>query len=57
MSNHEAGIGEGGKKKDSNSIGNLFYGSKGYMAMDGYKTCPQTFPRPAYVSVILDPDR
>ena len=38
MSNHEAGIGEGGKKKDSNSIGNLFYGSKGYMAIDGYNT-------------------
>src|SRR5438270_11347846 len=38
MSNHEAGIGEGGKKKDSNSIGNLFYGSKGYMAVDGYNT-------------------
>jgi predicted dehydrogenase len=38
MSNHEAGIGENGKKKDSNSIGNLFYGSKGYMAIDGYNT-------------------
>ncbi|HSM76931.1 MAG TPA: Gfo/Idh/MocA family oxidoreductase, partial [Bryobacteraceae bacterium] len=29
MSNHEAGIGEGG---DSNTIGNVFYGSKGYLA-------------------------
>lgn len=41
MSNHEAGIGERvGKdgKKDSNTIGNLFYGSKGYMAIDGYGT-------------------
>jgi len=38
MSNHEAGIGEGGRRKDSNSIGNLFYGSKGYMAIDGYNT-------------------
>ena len=35
MSNHEAGIGEG-KKKDPNTIGNMFYGSKGYMAIDGY---------------------
>ncbi|MDQ6707005.1 MAG: gfo/Idh/MocA family oxidoreductase, partial [Acidobacteriota bacterium] len=35
MSNHEAGIGEG-KKKDPNTIGNTFYGSKGYMAIDGY---------------------
>ena len=36
MSNHEAGIGEGRKKKDPNTIGNLFYGSNGYMAIDGY---------------------
>ena len=36
MSNHEAGIGEHGKKKDPNTIGNLFYGSKGYLAIDGY---------------------
>ncbi len=38
MSNHEAGIGEGGKKKDSNTVGNTFFGSKGYMAIDGYAT-------------------
>ncbi|MEO7145545.1 MAG: Gfo/Idh/MocA family oxidoreductase [Bryobacteraceae bacterium] len=39
MSNHEAGIGgRAGRngKKDSNTIGNLFYGSKGYLAIDGY---------------------
>ncbi len=36
MTNHEAGIGEGGKHPDSNTIGNLFYGSKGYLAIDGY---------------------
>ena len=36
MSNHEAGIGEGGKKKDSNTVGNTFYGSKGYLVIDGY---------------------
>jgi len=36
MSNHEAGIGEGVKHKDPNTIGNLFYGSKGYLAIDGY---------------------
>ena len=38
MSNHEAGIGERleGKKKDSNTVGNIFYGSKGYLAIDGY---------------------
>jgi predicted dehydrogenase len=37
MSNHEAGIGEKGGK-DPNTIGNLFYGSKGYMAIDGYNS-------------------
>lgn len=31
ISNHEAGIGEG-----PHTIGNIFYGSKGYMAIDGY---------------------
>jgi predicted dehydrogenase len=36
MSNHEAGIGEGGRRKSSNTVGNLFYGSKGYVAIDGY---------------------
>jgi predicted dehydrogenase len=39
MSNHEGGIGErAGAKFDPNTIGNLFYGSKGYMAIDGYQT-------------------
>ncbi|MBI3665543.1 MAG: Gfo/Idh/MocA family oxidoreductase, partial [Acidobacteria bacterium] len=33
MTNHEAGIGEG---KGSNTIGNIFYGAEGYMAIDGY---------------------
>ncbi len=32
ISNHEAGIGEG-RRGDSNTIGNLFYGSKGYMVV------------------------
>jgi predicted dehydrogenase len=36
MSNHEAGIDEQGKKKNPNTIGNIFYGSKGYMAVQGY---------------------
>jgi len=37
MSNHEAGIGEGkNTRKDPNTIGNTFYGSKGYLAIDGY---------------------
>jgi predicted dehydrogenase len=39
MSNHEAGIGETvrpGGRKDSNTIGNVFYGSKGYLAIEGY---------------------
>jgi predicted dehydrogenase len=36
MSNHEAGIGEGGKHSQPNTVGNLFYGSKGYLAIDGY---------------------
>jgi predicted dehydrogenase len=35
MSNHEAGIAETGRK-DPNTIGNVFYGSKGYLAIDGY---------------------
>jgi predicted dehydrogenase len=34
MSNHEGGISEGAKSP--NTIGNLFYGSKGYMAIAGY---------------------
>jgi hypothetical protein len=34
MSHHEAGISEGGR--DSNTIGNIFYGSKGYLAIAGY---------------------
>jgi predicted dehydrogenase len=41
MSNHESYIntapGRNGKP-DSNTIGNLFYGSKGYMAIEGYNT-------------------
>jgi len=36
MSNHEAGIGERANHKDSNTVGNIFYGSKGYLAIDGY---------------------
>ena len=35
MSNNEAGIGKHGPD-DPNTVGNLFYGSKGYMAIDGY---------------------
>lgn len=41
MTNHEATIGEPGgasARKSSNSIGNIFYGSKGYLAIDGYTT-------------------
>src|SRR5579862_1696265 len=41
MSNHESGIGDrAGKsgKKDPNTIGNMFYGSKGYLAIDGYSS-------------------
>jgi predicted dehydrogenase len=34
MSNHEASVGDGGR--DPNSIGDLFYGSKGYLAVDSY---------------------
>jgi predicted dehydrogenase len=41
ISNHEAGIsesrGEPGKVYP-NTIGNLFYGSKGYLAIDGYRS-------------------
>src|SRR5215831_3387629 len=39
MSNHEAGVGESKTgRKDPNTIGNLFYGSKGYLAIDGYSS-------------------
>ena len=38
ISNHEAGIGEDARRKDPNTVGNIFYGSKGYMAIDGYGT-------------------
>jgi predicted dehydrogenase len=34
ITNHEAGIGEG--RRGGNTVGNIFYGSKGYMAIDGY---------------------
>jgi len=34
MTHHEAGISEG--SRDSNTIGNILYGSKGYMAITGY---------------------
>jgi len=36
ISNHEAGIGEGKSFGAGNTVGNIFYGSKGYMAIDGY---------------------
>ncbi len=36
MTNNEAGIGK--RHGDPNTIGNLFYGSEGYMAIDGYGT-------------------
>jgi predicted dehydrogenase len=42
MSNHEAAIGERPGRKDPNTIGNIYYGSKGYMAVDGY-TSYRTF--------------
>ncbi len=35
-SNHEGGIGESKSFGDLNTVGNLFYGSKGYLAIDGY---------------------
>jgi predicted dehydrogenase len=42
MSNNEAGIGQRRDDKglvmDSNCIGNIFYGSEGYMAIEGYNS-------------------
>jgi predicted dehydrogenase len=42
ITNHEAGINDGrspeGKLRDRNTIGNIFYGSKGYIAIEGYTT-------------------
>jgi len=35
MSNHEGKIGERGGRPDANTVGNIFYGSKGYMVWDG----------------------
>jgi predicted dehydrogenase len=42
ITNHEAGIGQG-RSSDGNTVGNIFYGSKGYLATgdedgNGYKT-------------------
>ena len=42
MTNHEVGIGERPGKPGGNTVGNTFYGSKGYMAIDGY-TSYKTF--------------
>jgi hypothetical protein len=36
ISNHEAGINDAPGRKDRNTIGNLWYGSKGYVAVEGY---------------------
>ena len=36
ITNHEAGISEFDPKVKSNTVGNIFYGSKGYLAIDGY---------------------
>ena len=36
MTNHEADIKEFDKSVKSNTVGNLFYGSEGYLAIDGY---------------------
>lgn len=35
-SNHEAGIGGADGGRELNTVGNTFYGSKGYLAIDGY---------------------
>jgi predicted dehydrogenase len=35
ISNHEAQIGERGRRRDANTVGNIFYGPKGYMVWDG----------------------
>jgi len=42
ISNHEAGIGEGRGSRGGNTVGNVYYGAKGYMAVDGY-TSYKTF--------------
>ncbi|MBL8210373.1 MAG: Gfo/Idh/MocA family oxidoreductase [Bryobacterales bacterium] len=36
MVNHEGGIGDTGNFGAGNTVGNLFYGSKGWLAIDGY---------------------
>jgi predicted dehydrogenase len=36
MTNHEAGIHEFDTHVKSNTVGNIFYGSNGYLAIDGY---------------------
>jgi len=36
MSNHEATVGETGNFGEGNTVGNVFYGSKGWLAIDGY---------------------
>jgi predicted dehydrogenase len=42
ITNHEAGIGERPNSRGGNTIGNIYYGPKGYMAVDGY-TSYKTF--------------
>ncbi len=37
MTNHEAGIHEFDESVKSNTVGNIFYGSEGYLAIDGYQ--------------------
>ncbi|MGE5570307.1 MAG: Gfo/Idh/MocA family protein [Rhodospirillales bacterium] len=36
ISNHEAGINDAPGRKDRNTIGNIWYGSKGYVVVEGY---------------------
>ena len=38
ITNHEAGIGEKEGQGGGNTVGNTFFGSGGYMAVDGYST-------------------
>jgi predicted dehydrogenase len=56
MSNHEGGLGEPSNGDDPNTIGNLFYGSKGHLALgaDGYRTYLGKEQEPGPASCVTD---
>ncbi len=52
MTNHEANI---GGQRAGNTVGNIFYGSKGYLAIDGYDRCWTYLGREQQRTLRIDP--